>query len=684
MSFLQPLMLVALPLIALPILIHLINQWRYQTKQWGAMQFLLAANKMNRGFAKIRQWLILAMRTLAIAGLLFAIARPLSSGLLGLAGGTKTDTTIVVVDRSPSMQEQSPSGISKLETAKTQLQDAFSKLKSDHWVAVDAASEPQTFESADALLDSAAFSSASSTTPLAGLLQSSLGYLQSNQPGPTDIWICSDLRSSDWDPDNASWNVLRDSFAELPQSIRFNLLAYPDPTQNNAAIRVTKAKRVTSDVGGILSNELLLSLQITKDADSSEPETIPVQIEIDGARSELAIDCSGSQTEIRDHRIPLPRNQETGWGRITLPADSNLADNDFYFVYAEEPLRRIVIVSDNRDATRAVEIAASISGSGQSNAQVEVIEPMQLDSLLVDDSALLVWQTELPDAATAPTVENYVSQGGQVIFFPPSRMTNQAGSVSDSNFAGISWGQWNATEKVMVDTWRGDQDLLAATQGGFGLPVGQLEFTGFAGLNTSGEVIKLASLTGGKPLIAKVPTDKGGVYFVTASPDPNASSLARGGIVLFVAIQRAIERGQKALGKTTQRTAGEDASNTADWKLVSGSANALSTEFSHQSGVYGNEESLFAINRQLSEDQRSQVTDEQLEAMFSGLTFNRVDQTAGSLSGIVREVWRIFLILMIVALLVEALLCIPRGARSRRASPSGSSLGGTQSKFGAT
>ncbi|MGB1709121.1 MAG: BatA domain-containing protein, partial [Rubripirellula sp.] len=41
MSFLQPAMLIALPLIALPIVIHLINQRRFQTVQWGAMQFLL-------------------------------------------------------------------------------------------------------------------------------------------------------------------------------------------------------------------------------------------------------------------------------------------------------------------------------------------------------------------------------------------------------------------------------------------------------------------------------------------------------------------------------------------------------------------------------------------------------------------------------------------------------------------
>jgi hypothetical protein len=35
MTFLHPWMLAALPLIGLPIIIHLINQRRYQTMHWG-------------------------------------------------------------------------------------------------------------------------------------------------------------------------------------------------------------------------------------------------------------------------------------------------------------------------------------------------------------------------------------------------------------------------------------------------------------------------------------------------------------------------------------------------------------------------------------------------------------------------------------------------------------------------
>ena len=108
MSFLQPLLLAALPLAALPIIIHLINQRRYQTVRWAAMMFLLAANRMSRGYRPAP-----AMADLAVprAGRSPAwssrSARPLAGGWLGLAGGRPTPTRrIILLDRSPSMQQQ--------------------------------------------------------------------------------------------------------------------------------------------------------------------------------------------------------------------------------------------------------------------------------------------------------------------------------------------------------------------------------------------------------------------------------------------------------------------------------------------------------------------------------------------------------------------------------------------------
>ena len=144
--------------------------------------------------------------------------------------------------------------------------------------------------------------------------------------------------------------------------------------------------------------------------------------------------------------------------------------------------------------------------------------------------------------------------------------------------------------------------------------------------------------------------------------------------MLFVAIQRAIERGQAALGNTAERIAGETAEPTDAWRQIAGDSDTLSTEYASQAGVYQAEQRLFAINRSPAEDQRESLEDVQVDKLFAGLPFARVDDQAGSLSGIVREIWRLFLITMIIALLAEAALCLPRAFRGRTQLPA---LGGS-------
>ncbi len=664
MSFLQPWLLLALPLIALPIIIHLINQWRYQTKRWGAMMFLLAANRMNRGYAKLRQYLILAMRVLALAGLIFAISRPLASGLLGLGAGGQTDTSIVLLDRSPSMQEQGVGGQSKLDTGRRQLAQALQTLGASKWVLIESnSSEPQSFETLDALVDSPGTKASSATASLPAMLQSAVDYLNANKPGPTELWICSDLRTADWSVESGNWNAVRDALQSFPQSVRIHLLAYSEPAENNLSLRVSDVRRESTDKG----NEVVMSLQISQAAAegaSSAKRVVPIQIEIDGARSELGVELTGNQAEVRNHRVALSGNQKRGWGKVSIPADQNNADNEFYLVFDEPPVRRIVLVSEDRDATRPLEIAAAVAPDGQAPSTVDVVAPDQLDSLVLDGAALVIWQTTLPQGDLAGAMRAYIGGGGQVIFFPSSGVLSGVGG-SSTEFMGIRWGEWVARDensKVMVENWRGDQDLLAATRSGAGLPVGQLEVRGYARL--SGEASKLATLTGGDSLLSRVPTEKGGVYFCTASPSGDSSTLAANGIVLYAVIQRAIEQGLNALGNTTARIAGPSDEPTESWQRVrtalGGDEQLLSTEMPWQAGVYQSDDRMFAINRSLPEDQRDVVSDKELERLFDGLDFSRVNDSAGSLAGIVREIWRLFLISMIVAMLVEAVLCMPR------------------------
>ena len=61
-----------------------------------------------------------------------------------------------------------------------------------------------------------------------------------------------------------------------------------------------------------------------------------MHFELDGARSEVTFKLAGAEAELKDHRIPLEKGRERGWGRVSIPADANPADNDYWFVF-EQP-----------------------------------------------------------------------------------------------------------------------------------------------------------------------------------------------------------------------------------------------------------------------------------------------------------------------------------------------------------
>jgi hypothetical protein len=621
------------------------------------MMFLLAANRMSRGYARIRQWLIMAMRMAAIAGLIFAISRPLAGGWLGLAGGGRSDTTIVLVDRSPSMQQTGAGGGgSKLETGLKQLSRTLATLGSARWVTIDSTSNrPRELDSIDELPRVPSAGPSSASADIAAMLQAARDYIKANKVGRTEIWICSDDRANDWGPDSGRWQALRDEFQQFPQGVRFHLLAYPQSASRNLSVRVTGVRRQKTGDGA----ELLVSLKLARQDGGEGRESVPVHFEIDGARSEVTVDLAGPEAELKDHRIPLERGKERGWGRVSIPADSNPADNDFWFAFEPPVARRAIVVAEDVGAARPLELAASIAPDPSIACTAEVLAPGQLVGVDWDQVAVLLWQAPLPDNDAAGAIRAFVERGGSAIFFPPR-------APDQSALYGVHWTAWQEPkgEAPVEGGWRGDEDLLARTQSGAALPVGQLQVRRACGLS-GGELTPLATLKGGAPLLARVETDGGAAYFCATTPAGGDSSLASGGVVLYVMVQRAMAAGAASLGTTRQLTAGEPTrDDPARWERIAGGEEAISTEYAAHRGVYASGGRLIAVNRSAAEESAAVLADRRVDDLFRGLDYSRVDDRAGSFSSLIQEIWRMFLTAMLVALVVEAGLCLPKWGRS--------------------
>lgn len=104
MTFLNPLVLLGLLAAAIPILLHLFNLRKLRTIEFSTLTFLKELQKSKIRRIKIRQWLLLLLRTLLVILLVMAFARPTVRGpLSGIVGERAKTTAVFILDDTPSM-----------------------------------------------------------------------------------------------------------------------------------------------------------------------------------------------------------------------------------------------------------------------------------------------------------------------------------------------------------------------------------------------------------------------------------------------------------------------------------------------------------------------------------------------------------------------------------------------------
>jgi hypothetical protein len=673
MSFLQPMILLALPLMALPILIHLIHQHRHRTVSWAAMMFLVRAQRMSRGMARLRYILIMLMRMAAVGTLVFAISRPLVSGWLSGVGMGKPDATLILLDRSASMGARDmQTGQSKRSTALVKLAELLEKHDvGSQLVLIDSAGEDvQALDSARALLDLPSTTASATSADMPGMLERALAYLKANESGRADIWVCSDLNENDWDAHSGRWAVLREQFARL-KGVHLFLLSYADRPANNLCIRVTHVKRRQAGSRAELVLDVLVGVEAQVDSTAQASESaqrVPVEFEVNGVRSvaEVTLDAQGAS--VAGHRIPIDSTLRSGWGSVSLPGDSNPLDNRFYFVFSEPPLRRAVVVTDNPRTGEAFRQALAIPTEPGLQHRAEILAPTRVGQIDWENTGLVIWQAPLPGALVAEQIERFVDASHVVMFFPPDQ--GRGGEI----FA-RQWGAWqeHAQEQSRLTWWRSDADLLARVGSGEALPLNDLRSYRTCTLERSGTEnpgTALARLGDDRPLLVRVSKeqgkqgdqrDQGGVYFCTTLPTAQYSSFERDGVAFYVMLQRALAEGCRSLAAASQRDCGPDVlADRNQWQAVTSTERSpgVSQRELH-AGVFQDGDLWCALNRSEDEDRAPVTPAATVDALFAGLAYERIDDAVGDPASLASEIWRAFLMAMALALVAEAILCLP-------------------------
>ena len=632
--------------VSVPVIIHLLNRRRFRTVEWGAMQFLLKATKESRGKKRLKHFLILLMRSLAIAALVFAIARPLAGGFFGWGGG-KVETVILILDRSASMERSEKDiQITKRKSVLTQVADAMGELDGARLVLIDSATgKAQEVPSPDVLPELSFTGPTDSDSDIPGMLITALDYIKEAKPGRTEIWVASDLQKENWAPTDTRWEAFRTTLNETEFQAKLRILALNGRERNDFAIRVISARRERG--------ELVLDLELDREEDTG-PTAITVNIDHMGARSGSEVALNG-QSQRFQKRLPLEGVTGEGYGWVSITDNANKRNNVSYYAYGREaPMHSYLVVENSTDEETLKSLTKGLA-PGFANQKVTIRNPNLAHQVNYESASLIVWKAPLPGPPASNQLFDYVKKGGVVLFLPPAE-------DSEASFGGLSWDPIMEAPRekfFIVNDWeRGDGAFRDALDGS-PLPMDRIRAIKRRGI--VGDYTALASWIDDEPLLARRVIEAGQVLFLSTLPNYTWSNLEQTALHL-VALQRSLDEGSRRLGAGFFGTAGEESSQPVGEEIrsrIDSYADSDAGDAEFEAGVYRFGERTVAVNRPVAEDSLEVLTSADLETALADTDYSLLEeQDASRDSSLSRPIWRAFLIAMLLFPILEALLCL--------------------------
>ncbi|MGC4014203.1 MAG: BatA domain-containing protein [Luteolibacter sp.] len=655
MSFLQQSLLWFSLAAAIPVIIHLLNKRRHKTIRWAAMQFLLKATRESRGKKKLRHILILTCRALGLVMLAVAAARPVMSGLLGWNAG-RVDNIILILDRSASMETRPGDGFdSRRAQVLEKVKSTFKDLGGARLILIDSANgQPQEVPSPDVLPELAAAGPSDTTADLPSLATRAAEFLTEVQ-GKSEVWIATDLQASNWKAADERWAAFRASLATLPQKPAIRVLGLTGPTAANTTLRLASSRRI--------GDQLILDLEVTRAEDARGSVNLPLTVNLNGSRTTETLTLTGQALRFQK-RITLPSGSTTGHGWLSIPADGNPRDNAAFFAYGPARPAKSVVVAGTTEAANYLQLSAAPPGFA--NQAVARVDPAKAASLAPADAACILWAAPLPTGPTAEVLQRYLSEGGQVVFFPPAQ-------ASDTQFLDLQWAKpldAPAGKFFILKDWNHDDGLLRDGADGTAIPAERLK--AIRRQIPTGDAAPLAKWDDGEPFLVRKIVDRGTAWFVASLPDYTWSNLGDADVLLPL-VQRTVMTGAERFDASYLSHVGSEAS-----KLLPGETRTRLDDYGTpdpanaewEAGIYKLGDRLIALNRPAAEDTPEIVSHEGIASSLDGTGYTLFEQagksadTSGS-----RGIWKAFLCAMLFFLLSEAVLSLPKKPGNSQAAP---------------
>jgi len=408
-SFLFGSALLALPLVGLPVLLHLLFRRKSPVMLFSTIRFIKASIQRTAARKRVQRWTLLACRALALLLLILVAAQPAKMLASGWNQAGRSLNAAIVIDTSYSMllKDQQITLLAHADgmaqdLLRGQLKNAKVALFTSHPPPVD--SPERLVSAADLLSQWSPLHPQPSARPLADHVGAAIELLKQQPSDDKWLIVISDFQKKEFPRQLAAFPeahvVLLDLHPESPDSAGITGVAL-DPPQPTAGIGAD----VVVDVTGTPKRPRPLSVSVDAFDGSKLLET-PTQM--------AGLDASG-HARLR-FPVRLPSRQ---WllVRAAFADDDDMTWDNTRQRLIEMPPRQIVSVISNAaepTATRFVTLALDpMSGKAQAwplicREGAEVAPDANVAVMLLD-----TW----PDAARLATLRNFVRNGGKLIWF---------------------------------------------------------------------------------------------------------------------------------------------------------------------------------------------------------------------------------------------------------------------------
>ncbi len=415
MVFLNPSILLGLLAAAIPILIHILNFRKLQKVEFSTLSFLKELQKSKIKKIKLKQWLLLLLRTLIIIFIILAFARPTLENV-NIAGSTSAakSSTLFILDNSFSMSYVGDDG-SYFNKGKKIIKDIISKMEEGDDIFIlkstDSLFSSSNKETALKIIDELKIALVTET--INSKLKKAIDILNSSNNINKEIFLLSDLQKSTFINEISNDSLITQITVNKIKLYSFDLSL--DKSKNYAVSNLSLQNSIIE-----LNKPITFSATLSNYSDLTN-NNINVSLFINNKR---VAQQNVSLNENSDKIIYFETSINSAGlieARVEAEEDNIVQDNFSYLSFIVPEKIKILMLYDDISDLKFIESAVSSISN-----QIEITKQNILGVLnnrIANFDLIFYMGTSVNKSLE---IENYLEQGGKLIFISPKSVNENS------------------------------------------------------------------------------------------------------------------------------------------------------------------------------------------------------------------------------------------------------------------